>query len=64
MRNVPDAIYMQIGPDCDADDFNDLAEVTWSREPVFSNDIEFIRVTPDAEIMKRHIIGKDEEESE
>lgn len=41
MKNVPKTIYLQIGDDCDADDFNDLNEVTWSKDPIYDNDITY-----------------------
>ena len=52
MKNIPDIIYLQIGSDCTADDFEDLVrdgttEVTWCREKIDSNDIKYIRAGKD-----------------
>lgn len=44
MINVPDKIYLQIGEEIPDDtDFNQISEVTWCKEKIFENDIEYIR---------------------
>lgn len=51
MKNIPKRIYLQIGDLTDKDDknidFNELSDVCWCSEKIFSTDIEFIR-KPDA----------------
>ena len=51
MKNIPKRIYLQVGDLTDKDDrnidFNELSDVCWSSEKIFSTDIEFIR-KPDA----------------
>ena len=44
MLNVPDRIFLVIGEEtpCDAD-FNELGEITWSKERVSYKDIEYVR---------------------
>ena len=44
MKNIPNKIYLQIGDECDAEDFDECAEsyeVTWSSTRVFDNDIVY-----------------------
>lgn len=47
MKNIPKRIYLQIGDLTDEEkkglDFNELSDVCWSSEKIFSSDIEFIR---------------------
>jgi len=45
MKNIPRKIYLQIGPNVWVDDFNDLEgfEITWCRDKIFNNDIEYVR---------------------
>lgn len=44
MTNVPDSIFLVIGEDTPEDaDFNELDEVTWSKERVSYKDIEYVR---------------------
>ncbi|MEM4325930.1 MAG: hypothetical protein QXU40_01365 [Candidatus Pacearchaeota archaeon] len=44
MINVPDKIYLQIGEETPDDtDFNQISEVTWCKEKIFENDVEYIR---------------------
>lgn len=52
MKNLPEKIYLDLGfyvndssilPSILADDFNDLKEVTWSRDNATKNGIEYIR---------------------
>ncbi len=43
MKHIPNKIYLQIGEDCDAEDFKDLNEVTWCQVEIHSNDIEYVR---------------------
>lgn len=47
MKNIPKRIYLQIGDLTDKDDsnidFNELSDVCWSSEKIFSTDIEYIR---------------------
>lgn len=44
MTNVPDRIFLVIGEDTpDGGDFNELDEVTWSKERVSYKDIEYVR---------------------
>ena len=47
MKNIPEKMYLQIGEDADLEeDFNDLSleDITWCRDKVFDNDIEYVRV--------------------
>lgn len=48
MKNIPDKIFIQIGDDCEADDFEDLdtGNITWCPVKVDSNDIEYLRSKP------------------
>lgn len=46
MKNIPDKIYLDIGPDCDADDFDELHEVTWSADNATGHGIEYHRSCP------------------
>jgi len=44
MKNIPKYIFLQIGEDCERDDFNDIRakeEVTWNDERLNDNDIKF-----------------------
>ena len=44
MNNVPDRIFLVIGEDTsDGADFDELDEVTWSKERVSYKDIEYVR---------------------
>jgi hypothetical protein len=43
MNNIPEKIYLQIGEDCDDEDFNNLSEVSWNKDKIYENDIEFVR---------------------
>ena len=44
MRNVPERIFLNIGEDTpDGADFNELDEVTWSKERASIKDIEYVR---------------------
>lgn len=44
MTNVPDRIFLVIGEDTpDGSDFDELDEVTWSKERVSYKDIEYTR---------------------
>ncbi len=45
MKNIPDKIYLQIGADCDADDFNELSleDIDWCADQINDNDIEYVR---------------------
>ena len=44
MTNVPDSIFLVIGEDTpDGADFEELDEVTWSKERVSYKDIEYTR---------------------
>jgi len=45
MENIPKTIYIQIGADCDADSFDDLADVTWCQDRIDSNDIRYVHWT-------------------
>lgn len=42
MKNTPNKIYLNHGSD--ANDFNELTEVTWCKDRVHKNDLEFISV--------------------
>ena len=48
MKNIPEAIYLQIGDIGDEVindiDFHDLDEVTWSEDKISDNSIKFIRL--------------------
>jgi hypothetical protein len=42
ITNIPEKIYLQIGNDCPEDeDFNDLSEVSWCKDKIYDNDIEY-----------------------
>lgn len=41
MKNIPKKIYLQIGEDCDAEDFEKLVGVSWSEDRINNNDIEY-----------------------
>jgi hypothetical protein len=43
MKNIPERIYLQIGEDCEADDFSDLSEVTWAEDWINENDILYVK---------------------
>ena len=44
MTNVPERIFLVIGEDVpDGADFNELDEVTWSKERVSIKDIEYVK---------------------
>lgn len=44
MENVPEHIFLNVGEDTpDGADFNELDEVTWSKERVSYKDIEYVR---------------------
>ena len=45
MKNIPNKILLNIGTDEKDLDFNTLAQVTWSKDRVFDNDLEFISVS-------------------
>lgn len=60
-ETAPDTIYLNIGGDTDDDlDFDLDAEVTWCHEPVFDNDIKYIK-QPKLSIPKKIAEGLDEE---
>ena len=42
MINIPEKIYLQIGDECDSEDFNELSEVSWCKDKIYENDIEFV----------------------
>jgi hypothetical protein len=45
MKNIPEKIYLQIGNDVPKDsDFNHLCGVTFEKEKINKNDIEYISV--------------------
>lgn len=54
MKHIPNKIYLQIGEDCDAEDFKDLNEVTWCQVEIHSNDIEYVRSSqqPEGEVLE------------
>lgn len=44
MKNLPKFIYLQVGEDCECDDFDEIRaieEVTWNDERLNDNDIKF-----------------------
>lgn len=45
IKNVPERIFLVLGDGIfdGSEDFDELSEVTWSKERVYSNDIEFVR---------------------
>ena len=51
MKNTPQKIFLQLGElsheELQEIDFNDLSEVTWSSERVYSSDLEFNLVGAD-----------------
>lgn len=42
MKNKPDKVFLQVGEYEEPDDFNELAEVTWCRDRIDENDIEYV----------------------
>lgn len=44
-KNVPERIFLVMGSEdvTAEDDFNELDEITWNPNPVFKNDIEYVR---------------------
>ena len=47
MNNIPSKIYLQIGEDCDCENFNKLHDVSWCKDKINENDIEYIRLVPE-----------------
>ncbi|MBS3776883.1 MAG: hypothetical protein KGY70_16920 [Bacteroidales bacterium] len=44
MKNIPEKIYLQVDPENENPyNFNELREVTWCRDRINENDIEYIR---------------------
>ena len=45
MNHVPERIFLVLGDGIfdGSQDFDELSEVTWSKERVYPNDIEFVR---------------------
>lgn len=44
MKNLPKYIFLQIGEDCECEDFDEvrrLAEITWNEEAINDNDIKY-----------------------
>lgn len=46
MKNVPKKIYLQIGDDCDCDDFAEMViehgeDITWCEDKINDNDIKY-----------------------
>ncbi len=58
MKNIPNKIYLQIGEDCDSDDFKELTEVTWCEDSIDSNDIQYMRLTNKAKEAFAEIASK------
>lgn len=48
MKNIPNKIYLNLGLQEDSADidFDELSEVTWSKDKVDANDIEYVRKEP------------------
>ena len=48
MKNIPNKIYLNLGlQEGSADiDFDELSEVTWSKDKVDADDIEYVRKEP------------------
>ena len=44
MKNIPKKIYLQVGDECDGEDFKELSEVSWCKDKIYENDIEFVRI--------------------
>ncbi len=42
MKNLPKVIYLQVGEDCDVDNFEDLHDVCWCESKIHSSDIRYI----------------------
>ncbi|MDD5373265.1 MAG: hypothetical protein PHO62_07575 [Sulfurimonas sp.] len=43
MKNTPKKLYLQVGEDCPSDiDFDTLDDVSWGKEKINSNDIEYV----------------------
>lgn len=43
MKNLPKQIYLQLDPENEKpEDFNDLCEVTWSKDKVFETDQPYV----------------------
>ncbi len=50
MKNIPKFIYLQIGDDCECDDWNKVYpshDVTWQDERIHDTDIKFELVEED-----------------
>lgn len=45
IKNVPERIFLVLGDGIfdGSEDFDELSEVTWSKERIYPNDIEFVR---------------------
>lgn len=44
MKNILNKIYLQVGDECPDDaDFEELEDVSWNKDKVFSNDIEYVK---------------------
>jgi len=43
MKNLPKNVFLNIGTE-DAIDFNELSEVTWSKDEVYKSDLKFLSV--------------------
>jgi hypothetical protein len=56
MRNVPNKIYLHVGPDVNSDtDFNECSheDITWSEDRIFENDIVFYRKKGNSSLSKK-----------
>ena len=43
-KKLPQKIYLQIGEDCDCVDFSKLSDVTWCKDKIFKNDLEYVSI--------------------
>lgn len=44
MKNIPKKIYLQVGHDCEFEDFAEMrrdTEITWNNKKIFEDDIEY-----------------------
>jgi len=55
MKNIPKEIYLQIGEDCDGDDFNELAEVSWCQDKINNNDIRYVHWTEELSALRSKV---------
>ena len=62
MKNIPKKIFLQVEGAYDQDDFNECHEVTWCKDKINKNDIEYVRWTPidPDDLPEGEVIARDE----